>query len=151
MSKAFLAEDYEVMIGTRNPAAPEAAHFQQNHPGIAWTSFSETAQFGNFVVLAVSGDAVKTVMESAGRENLAGKVVIDVTHPISKEEPENGVLKLFTDINFSLMEQLQEMVPGARFVKAFNSVGSTVFYKPGFGDTHPTMFIAGNDEDAKKG
>lgn len=37
--------------------------------------------------------------------------------------PVNGVLKFFTGLDESLMEQLQGAFPEARFVKAFNSVG----------------------------
>ena len=47
------------------------------------------------------------------------------------------------------MEQLQKLVPDAKFVKAFNSVGNTGMYKPALKDT-PTMFICGNDEGAKQ-
>jgi predicted dinucleotide-binding enzyme len=41
-------------------------------------------------------------------------------------------------------------LPDAKFVKAFNSVGNAVMYKPNFSGTKPTMFICGNDEGAKK-
>jgi hypothetical protein len=48
------------------------------------------------------------------------------------------------------MEDLQKLLPEAKFVKAFNSVGNAVMYKPKFSGTEPTMFICGNDEGAKK-
>jgi hypothetical protein len=63
-------------------------------------------------------------LELAGAANLAGKTIIDAANPIADAAPENGVLKFFTDINYSLMEQLQPAFPGANFVKAFNSIGS---------------------------
>ena len=50
----------------------------------------------------------------------------------------------------SLMERLQKILPKARPVKAFNSVGNAYMYKPDFGGEKPTMFICGNDEEAKK-
>ena len=86
----------------------------------------------------------------AGKDNLRGKVIIDVTNPIDKLPPENGVLRFFTEINSSLMEQLQRFVPEAKFVKAFNSVGNNLMYKPDLADDVPTMFICGNDDAAKK-
>jgi len=76
--------------------------------------------------------------------------VIDSTNPISKEPPVNGVLKFFTTLEDSLMERIQALLPDAKLVKAFNSVGNTKMYKPGFKDGPPTMFICGNDEEAKK-
>jgi 8-hydroxy-5-deazaflavin:NADPH oxidoreductase len=35
-------------------------------------------------------------------------------------------------------------------VKAFNSVGNALMVDPDFGGVRPTMFICGNDADAKK-
>ena len=101
-------------------------------------------------MLAVAGGAAEEALKESGIENLKGKVVIDATNPISKEAPVNGVLKYFTDINHSLMETLQALAPDAKFVKAFNSVGNGVMYKPSFKEGKPTMFIAGNDDAATK-
>jgi predicted dinucleotide-binding enzyme len=35
-------------------------------------------------------------------------------------------------------------------VKAFNTIGSAYFVDPSFTEGHPTMLIAGDDEDAKR-
>jgi hypothetical protein len=59
-------------------------------------------------------------------------------------------LKFFTSLDESLMEKLQREFPSARFVKAFNSVGSAQFVNPQYPGTRPTMFICGNDDAAKK-
>jgi predicted dinucleotide-binding enzyme len=48
------------------------------------------------------------------------------------------------------MEQLQKQFTEARLVKAFNSVGAPFMVNPEFEGGKPTMFICGNDEDAKK-
>jgi hypothetical protein len=88
-------------------------------------------------------------LKMAGGENLRGKTIIDATNPISDAPPENGVLKFFTTLDRSLMEELQDAHPDARFVKAFNSVGNALMVNPDFGDTRPTMFICGNDDEAK--
>ena len=47
------------------------------------------------------------------------------------------------------MEHLQNLVPDAKFVKAFNSVGNNLMVNPIFPGGKPTMFIAGNNDDAK--
>jgi predicted dinucleotide-binding enzyme len=75
--------------------------------------------------------------------------VIDTTNPIADAPPVNGVLKFFTDLNQSLMERIQMVIPKANLVKAFNSVGNALMYKPDFRGTLPTMFICGNNEEAK--
>jgi predicted dinucleotide-binding enzyme len=48
------------------------------------------------------------------------------------------------------MEDLQDKVPSAHFVKAFNSVGNRAMVNPTFAGGKPSMFIAGNNDDAKK-
>lgn len=47
------------------------------------------------------------------------------------------------------MEELQKNVTDAHFVKAFNSVGSAFMVNPDFGGVKPSMFICGNNENAK--
>ena len=149
LAKAFSQEGYEVMLGTRNTSKPEVVQFAKDNPNIKIGTFTETADFGNILVLAVGGNVAEEAMHDAGLQNFKNKIVVDVTNPIAKEAPINGVLKFFTDINFSLMEKLQQLAPEAKFVKAFNSVGSPLMYKPDFDSTKPTMFIAGNDNEAK--
>ena len=84
------------------------------------------------------------------KKNFSNKVVIDATKPIAKRPPKNGVLHFFTTLEESLMERLQKLLPDAKLVKAFNSVGNNFMYKPKFEGGKPTMFICGNDEGAKK-
>ena len=150
LGKAFLTEGHEVMIGTRDTSKESVVKWQKANPTAKLGSFAETAKFGDLMVLAVSGDVALNAIELAGRENFSNKVVIDTTNPIAKAPPENGVLKYFTSLDRSLMEDLQRSLPDAKFVKAFNSVGNAVMYKPKFSETRPTMFICGNDDGAKK-
>lgn len=149
LSKAFLAEGNQVLLGTRNVSKPELVKFQAENPGLQSGSFEQAASFADIIVLAVSGDAAEAALELAGIKNLSGKIVIDATNPIAKTAPVNGVLSFFTGYNSSLMEKLQAKAPEAHFVKAFNSVGNAVMYRAAFKET-PTMFIAGNDDEAKK-
>lgn len=150
LGKAFLSEGNEVMIGTRDTSKESLIKWQKVNPTAKLGSFADAAKFGELLVLAVSGDVAKDAIELAGKENFYNKVVIDTTNPIAKAPPENGVLKFFTSLDRSLMEDLQKLLPDAKFVKAFNSVGNAVMYKPKFSGTKPTMFICGNDEGAKK-
>ena len=48
------------------------------------------------------------------------------------------------------MERIQKIIPDAKLVKSFNIVGSDLMYKPNFLAGKPTMFICGNDDEAKK-
>jgi predicted dinucleotide-binding enzyme len=102
------------------------------------------------LVLAVKGTAASEVLRQAGAANLGGKVIVDTTNPIADAAPDHGVLRFFTSLDDSLMERLQREYASARFVKAFNSVGNALMVNPALKGGPPTMFICGNDQDAKR-
>jgi predicted dinucleotide-binding enzyme len=148
LGSGFLKHGHEVMMGTRAPA--KLADWAQQNPQGRVGGFADAANFGDLVVLAVKGTVALDALRAAGAANLAGKVVIDATNPIAETPPVSGVLKFFTNLDDSLMERLQREFAGARFVKAFNSVGSPHMVNPQFKGGVPTMFICGNDEEAKQ-
>jgi hypothetical protein len=136
------------MLGTRDRSKLET--WAAEHPGASIGGFSDAARFGELLVLAVKGAVAADALRAAGIPNFAGKPIIDTTNPIADAPPTNGVLKFFTNLDDSLMERLQREFTGARFVKAFNSVGNARMVDPKFKGGKPTMFICGNDEPAKK-
>ncbi|NOT38119.1 MAG: NAD(P)-binding domain-containing protein [Saprospiraceae bacterium] len=148
LGAGFLKHGYQVMLGTRD--ASKLAEWQ-NGPGANALvgSFADAASFGEIIVLAVKGSVAKNALNLMGHDNISNKTVIDASNPISDAPPTNGVLKFFTTLDRSLMEELQETVPSANFVKAFNSVGSGSMVNPSY-ESKPTMFICGNNENAKK-
>jgi 8-hydroxy-5-deazaflavin:NADPH oxidoreductase len=147
LAAGLIKHGHDVMLGTRQPAT--LADWLAKNPRGKAASVPDAAAFGDAIVLAVKGSAAVAALHAAGRENLAGKLVIDTTNPIADAPPVNGVLRYFTSLDSSLMEQLQAEFPDARFVKAFNSVGNAGMVDPHFKDGKPTMFICGNDETAK--
>ena len=148
LANGFLKHGYEVMRGSRDPA--KLAAWKSGAGASASTgTMADTARFGEIVVLAVKGTAAEDAVRQAGPASLAGKVVIDATNPIADAPPTNGVLHYFTTLEQSLMERLQRLAPDARFVKAFNSVGNAFMVNPDFAGIKPTMFICGNDANAK--
>ena len=148
LAKGFLKHGYQVAIGTDH--AEKLAEFKRENPQIETVTFEQAAQSGDIVVLCVKGTVAEKIIEKVKR-HLSGKTVIDTTNPIADAPPENGVLKYFTSLEKSLMERLQKIAPDAQFVKAFNSIGSGLMINPDFRDnTKPTMFICGNNDDAKK-
>jgi predicted dinucleotide-binding enzyme len=149
LAKAFTSEGHDVTLGTRNISKPEVIKFNIE-TGIVIADFENTAANAELIVLATKGIVADEALKLAGIKNLSGKIIIDATNPIAAEPPVNGALRFFTLMNESLMESLQELVPDAKFVKAFNSVGNAVMYKPQYPLGKPTMFICGNDDEAKK-
>jgi 8-hydroxy-5-deazaflavin:NADPH oxidoreductase len=150
LAKAFLSEGHEAMLGTRNTSKEEVVKWKKENPKGQVGSFEETAKFGELLVLATGGSVTEEAIKLAGTANFKNKTVIDATNPIAAAPPVNGVLQFFTGPNESLLEKLQKLLPEAKLVKAFNSVGNAVMYKPKFPGGTPTMFICGNDDAAKK-
>lgn len=148
LATGFLKYGYEVMIGSRD--LMKLADWKSNAgEGGLIGSFADAAQFGDILVLATKGSAALNALQLAGKANLSDKTIIDTTNPIADTPPENGVLNFFTELNDSLMERLQNTYFEAHFVKAFNSIGGSLMINPDFGTEKPTMFICGNNQNAK--
>lgn len=144
----FIKYGYEVMLGTGDTG--KLGDWKEANGAKAQTgTFEEAAEFGTLIVLAVKGIAAEGIIKKT-LPVLSGKTIIDTTNPIAETPPQNGVLAYFTDMNHSLMERLQDIAPGANFVKAFNSVGNARMVNPQFKEGKPTMFICGNSDAAKK-
>lgn len=147
LANGFLQAGFDAMLGSRSPEKLD--EWKEKNKGKTGT-FEQTAKFGEILVIATKGHVAENAITLAGPQNMKGKTVIDVTNPIDENKPpQNGVLHYFTSLEESLMERLQKLAPNANFVKAFNSVGNAYMVNPTFGDI-PTMFICGNDENAKK-
>jgi predicted dinucleotide-binding enzyme len=148
LAAGFLQHGHAVTLGTRDPSKLSA--FAAQNRGARVGSFGDAALFGEVLVLAVKGSAAADVIRDADEDNVEGKVVIDTTNPIADAPPSNGVLEYFTRANESLLERLQREFSGVRFVKAFSCVGSALMVHPKLPGGPPTMFICGDDDDAKK-
>lgn len=146
LAGGFLGKGFEVKLGTRSPEKL-ADWLAESGERASVGNFSDAARFGEVVFICSAGAAALNAVKLAGAENLKGKIVIDVTNPLDFSE---GVPPKFTaTIGNSLGEQIQRALPESKVVKAFNTINRTTMIDPRFGEETATMFIAGNDEDAK--
>jgi predicted dinucleotide-binding enzyme len=135
LARGYRSHGHEVTIGTRKS---EVEDFAVGPP-------AEVVASADLVVLAVQGSvAVELVAELAGP--LDGKILVDATNPL---EFSTGAPGLFVGFDDSLGERVQRAAPAARVVKAYNTVGNAQMVDPEFADGRPTMFLAGNDDQAK--
>ncbi len=148
LGQGFLRHGYEVTMGTRDPGKLAEWH-KGDGAKASIGAFADAARNADIIVLAVAGHAAESALEMAGLPVLDGKTVIDPTNPLAAEPPVNGVLQFFTGPNDSLMERLQRKFPTVNFVKAFSSAGNTTMVNPHYKGGPPTMFICGNDDNAK--
>ncbi len=142
----FIRLGHEVRIGTRETSKLSDWQKEAGEKGTAG-SFSETAKFGEIIVLATSWEGTDSAIALAGKENLSNKILIDVTNPLDFS---GGVPpKLKSAPGGSGGEKIQETLPGAKVVKAFNTISAYIMCNPKREEGMPDLFIAGNDEDAK--
>ena len=150
LAVGFLKHGHQVLVGTRDPKADDVVKWAAKTSAARVGTFAEAAKFGDLLVIAVLARVVEDVIRMAGAENFRGKVLIDTNNPISDAPPVDGVLQYFTAQNTSLGEKIQALLPEAKVVKTFNSVGAGLMINPHFEQGTPTMFFCGNDAGAKQ-
>lgn len=139
---------HDVKLGTRTPDRETVRDWAtKSGPRTSVGTFADAAAFGDLVIVATRWDGTENALKLAGPSTLNGKVVIDATNPLTMKDGELGLALGYTE---SGGEQVQRWLPGARVVKAFNTVGALHMCDPGFSGGPPDMFLAGDDPSAKK-
>lgn len=152
---------HEVTIGTRDVAVTASrtepdrmgnaayAVWAQAYPQVRLVPFAEAGQAAEFFVNATAGDGSIAALTAAGADNLAGRVLLDVSNPLefSRGFPPN----LFVKDTDSLGEQIQREFPEALVVKSLNTMVGNLMTAPKAvaGGDH-TIFLSGDDEGAKQ-
>ncbi len=148
LGAGFIATGHTVRLGSRTPdSEPLVAWKKKVGPSGSTGSFAAAAEYGELVLLCTHGVDTPAVIQLAGPRHFDGKVLIDVTNPLN-QTPEGPVLTVgFSD---SAGEGVQRLLPKAKVVKAFNTVGSLHMFRPQFPGGPPDMFYCGNDAEAKR-
>lgn len=134
---------HRVIFGSRNPGRPKVQELVQRAGANAHaTSVSEAVAQSEVVVLATPWNATQEIIQSAG--DLQGKVVVDCTNPLAE-----GLRGLSVGHTISGGELVAEWAVGVRVVKAFNSTGAGNMANPLYDGVAVSMFICGDDADAK--
>jgi 8-hydroxy-5-deazaflavin:NADPH oxidoreductase len=157
LADGLLDLGHQVKIGTRDTSKKEIIewidkHRKEGNKGLENASvgdFAEAASFGNnLIMLCTSWSGTSNAIKMADPDNMAGKVVIDTTNPLDFSQ---GLPPRMTvGVTDSAGEINQRLLPGAKVVKAFNIIGNPHMVHPDFPSGPPTMFICGNDKQAKK-
>jgi predicted dinucleotide-binding enzyme len=114
--------------------------------GASVGTFADAAAHGALLINATSGGASIAALRLAGERNLHGKVLLDVANPLDFS---TGSLQLTVVNTDSLAEQIQRTFPDVLVVKTLNVVNADVMVHPERLPEETTMFVAGNDPEAK--
>ncbi len=159
LSRRLAALGHDTTVGTRDPAAtmarteadgmgtPPYAHWSAEHPTVALATFADATRDADLVINASNGEATLDVLRQAGAENLAGKVLVDVSNALDFSDGFPPSLSVSnTD---SLAEQIQREFPETRVVKSLNTMNADLMVDPASLGAESTVFVSGDDADAK--
>lgn len=135
---------YEVIFSSRTlQHAQEAAKVAGNNS--KFESVNEAVDLADLVLLAVPYGAVKEILSDV-ESLLKGKVLIDATNALTTDYS-----ALTLGFTTSAAEEIQKLAPGAKVVKAFNTVFAQVYasQNPKIKGNKISVFYATDDEEAK--
>jgi NADPH-dependent F420 reductase len=131
---------HEIVYGSRDPDSAKVKDLlSETGEDARAGTIGEAANAAEVVVLATPWDATRDVLRQAG--DLDGKILIDCTNPLGSRSPAAE--------GRSGGEMVATWAPGARVVKAFNNTGADNMADPAYGETAASMFICGDDEEAR--
>jgi predicted dinucleotide-binding enzyme len=139
---------HEVRMGSRSAGNENAvAWAQEAGDGASEGTFADAAEFGELLINATGGKVALDALGMAGAENLAGKVLIDVSN--SLDFGDGGPPVIGVSVDDSLGERIQAAFPDAKVVKALNTMNASLMVAPGSLDERTNVFVCGNDDAAK--
>ncbi|MGI8584102.1 MAG: NADPH-dependent F420 reductase [Chitinophagaceae bacterium] len=150
LGTALIAKGHEVKMGSRDAVNKKAAEWTNvNGKNASQGTFEDAAMFGDIIFNCTKGEHSLEVLNSAGEQNLAGKILVDVANPLDFSKGMPPTLSLVNDT--SLGETIQKTFPQVKVVKTLNTLNCTLMIdanKLANGDHN--LFICGNDERAKQ-
>lgn len=145
----LIALGHEVMMGARSAANAKAADWAETNGERAFNGvFADAARFGSRVFLCVQGIHALDALEAVGKENLAGKVLIDLTNPYLYKDGHISLDPRWSGIT-CLGEAVQEFLPETKVVKTLNYLCNALMTRPDRLPEPITGFYCGNDAGAK--
>jgi hypothetical protein len=139
---------HEVIMGSRTSTNEKAAAWTKA-AGVKASSgtFAAATAVGQIIINCTSGAGSIEALTLAGKENLKGKVIMDIANPLDFSK---GMPPSLSIINTdSLGETIQRAFPESKVVKTLNTMSSMVMVNPSLVPGEHNVFLSGNDMDAK--
>lgn len=139
---------HNVMMGSRNADNEKAIAWKNRNGSLASKgTFADAAEFGEIIFNCTQGQVSLEALQLAGRENLQGKILVDVANPLDFSK---GMPPSLTVCNTdSLGEVIQRQFTDVKVVKTLNTMNCRLMVNPGLLSDPGNVFVCGNDADAK--
>jgi len=139
---------HKVMMGSRTANNEKAAAWvSRNGQGASAGTFADAAAFGDIIFNCTQGQVSLEALQLAGRENLQGKILVDVANPLDFSK---GMPPSLTVCNTdSLGEVIQRQFIDVKVVKTLNTMNCQLMVNPGLLKDPGSVFVCGNDSGAK--
>jgi predicted dinucleotide-binding enzyme len=144
----FAAQGHTIVYGSREPTRQDVKDLvAKTGHGASATTQKEAVAGADIVVIAVPGTAAEDVVKSLG--DLSGKIILDPTNRVNRGSSD-GYANYDKPANAnSNAELIQSLAPGAKVVKAFNTLNVRQMVDPATAGGPITIAIAGDDAQAK--
>jgi hypothetical protein len=140
---------HDVKMGSRAAGNEKAVAWAEQYDERASEgSFADAVAHGELIINATAGTGSLDALQAAGADKLDGKVLLDVSNPLDFSA--GFPPRLAVPSGDSVGEQIQREFPGARVVKVLNTVTAAVMVDPGQLPGEHNIFVAGEDDDAKR-
>jgi hypothetical protein len=148
LGSALITLGHEVRLGARDASNERVRAWAEREAEPAGGgTFVDVAAFADQVALNCTAGAHSLEALEGCREALQGKILVDVANPLDFSQ---GMPPLLTVTNTdSLGERIQRGFPDTRVVKALNTVNHEVMVDPGRIPGAHTLFLCGDDAEAK--
>lgn len=144
LGQRFAQLGHEIVYGSRNPDRDDVrALVAETGGNSSATTPAEAARRADIVVIAVPWRGVEESVKSLG--DLSGKIILDPTN--ARREGPDGIMEHALDT--SAAQMIQTWAPGARVVKAFNTLNFMTMIDPASAGGPVTIPICGDDPEAK--
>lgn len=151
IASALVEKGFDVMMGSRTQNNKKAAEWvAQANEHASQGNFNDAAAFGDMLFLCLNGANAMQAINTIDKENLTGKIVVDITNPLdfTKGLPPQIVEGLGN--SNSLGEEIQKAMPESKVVKTLNTVNYKLMVDAReVNKADHNLFMCGDDADAK--